>query len=82
MFQVVIVMVDNGYMVQVPPPQGGPPSTPKTLVFPDLESAINYAKDIFGQVTSGMAEAAGKQAQLLADAEAETAASVDVTEED
>ena len=79
MFQVVIVMVDNGFMVQVPPPQGGPPQTPRTMVFPDLESAINYTQDIFGQVTAGQAEAAAKHTQLLEDAKAETEAA---TEED
>jgi len=85
MFQVIIVMVDNGYMVQVPPPQvGGPPQQPKTLVFPDVDSAINYAREVFAHLSKGMSEAVGKQADLLAAAEAETAAAVgeDVIEEE
>ena len=73
MFQVIIVLVDNGFMVQVPPPQGGPPQPPRTMVFPDLESAINYTQDIIGQVSAGQAEAAEKQSKLLEDAKAETA---------
>jgi hypothetical protein len=81
MFQVIIVLVDNGFMVQVPPPQGGPPQPPRTMVFPDLESAINYTQDIFAQVATGQSEAAEKHAKLLEDAKAETEAAVEVTEE-
>jgi len=84
MFQVVIVMVENGFMVQVPPPQqaGGPPQMAKTLVFPDLDSAINYAKDIFGQIAEAQTQAVSKQADLLAAAQAETEAAVEETEKD
>tara|TARA_Y100000310_G_C20686043_1_gene819046 strand:+ start:811 stop:1050 length:240 start_codon:yes stop_codon:yes gene_type:complete len=71
MLQATIVMVQNGYMVQLPPMgQGAPgqPPQPVVMVYPDLDSAINATRDIFERT----AEASADAQKALEEAKAET----------
>lgn len=71
MLQLSITLIENGYLIQLPPAQQGAP--PRVFSYPDLETTIAKSREIFEQFGAQMENAQKAMAEAQRETEEATA---------